>query len=198
MTETITGLFDTYAQAKDAVARLENAGVPHDAISIVSRDKEHAHLHGDRSGAAGEAVKGAEGGAVVGAAGGLLAGLGVLAIPGIGPVVAAGWLVATAIGAAGGAAVGAAAGGLVGAFTKAGVPEHDAHVYAEGVRRGGTVVSARVDEPLATTARGILNGGDVIDVQARREAYVAEGWSRFDENAPLASPAPREPAVPTV
>jgi hypothetical protein len=52
------------------------------------------------------------------------------------PRAAAGWLAATA--------VGAATGGVVGALTQAGVSEEDAHVYAEGVRRGGTLVSARV------------------------------------------------------
>jgi selenocysteine lyase/cysteine desulfurase len=37
-------------------------------------------------------------------------------------------------------------GGLIGALTSSGVPEADAEVYAEGVRRGGTLVTARVDE----------------------------------------------------
>ena len=80
---------------------------------------------------------------------GLLAGLGLLAIPGLGPVVAAGWLAATAVGAA----AGAATGGVVGALTEAGVSREDADSYAEGVRRGGTLVSARVadaDDPAST------------------------------------------------
>jgi hypothetical protein len=64
------------------------------------------------------------------------------AIPGLGPVVAAGWLTATAVGAA----AGAATGGIVGALTEAGVSKDDASLYAEGVRRGGTLVSARVPE----------------------------------------------------
>jgi hypothetical protein len=86
-------------------------------------------------------VTGAETGAgvgtAVGGAAGLLAGLGLLAIPGVGPVVAAGWLVATAVGAV----AGAATGGLIGGLTGAGVSEDDAHVYAEGVRRGGSLVA---------------------------------------------------------
>ena len=76
----------------------------------------------------------------MGGTAGLPAGLGLLAIPGLGPVVAAGWLAATAVGAA----AGAATGGIVGALTEAGVSEEEAHSYAEGVRRGGTLVSARV------------------------------------------------------
>ena len=122
MTQTITGMFDRYDDARRAVQDLEAAGVPHRDISIVGHDKHGAH--GDAADAAADdAGKGAGIGAAVGGVGGLLAGLGLLAIPGIGPVVAAGWLAATAAGAAGGALVGAAAGGLVGALTEAGVPE---------------------------------------------------------------------------
>ena len=36
------------------------------------------------------------------------------------------------------------AGGIVGALTNAGVSEEEADVYAEGVRRGGTLVSVNV------------------------------------------------------
>ena len=63
-----------------------------------------------------------------------------MAIPGVGPVVAAGWLVSTLAGAA----AGAATGGVLGALTQAGISDDDAQVYAEGLRRGGAVVSARV------------------------------------------------------
>ena len=37
-----------------------------------------------------------------------------------------------------------------------GVDEDDAHIYAEGVRRGGTLVTVRVQDDLAATARAIL------------------------------------------
>ena len=80
------------------------------------------------------------------ARGGLLAGLGLLAIPGLGPIVAAGWLAATAVGAGIGAAGGAATGSLVGALKNSGHTEEDANVYSEGVRRGGTLVSAKVQD----------------------------------------------------
>ena len=75
---------------------------------------------------------------------GLLAGLGMLAISGLGPVVAAGWLVSTAALAV----TGGAAGGLIGSLTQHGVDEDEDNAYAEGVRRGGTLVTARVPEEL--------------------------------------------------
>ena len=80
----------------------------------------------------------------------MLAGLGLLAIPGLGPVVAAGWLASTALGAA----VGGAAGGLIGALTAAGVSKEDADIYAEGIRRGGTLVTARVPDAERRKVRG--------------------------------------------
>jgi len=80
--------------------------------------------------------------------------------------------------------VGAAAGGLVGALTKAGVPEDDAHVYAEGVRRGGTLVTARVADAMADSARRIIHGERAVDLAGRRSAYQSQGWARFDDHAP--------------
>jgi hypothetical protein len=183
MTQTITGLFDHYDDARRAVQDLEAAGVALRDVSIVGHDQRDA-AGNVAAPAAEDAGTGAGIGAAVGGVGGLLAGLGLLAIPGIGPVVAAGWLAATAAGAAGGALVGAAAGGLVGALTHAGVPESDAHVYAEGVRRGGTLVTAKVDEPLVPTARNILGDDRTVNVIERRHAYEAQGWKRFDESAP--------------
>ena len=185
MTETITALFDTFEEAKTAVANLETAGVPHADISLVANNAHGDHDHLTKAMNAEEAAKdagrGAGIGATVGGVGGLLTGLGIMAIPGVGPVVAAGWLIATAAGALGGAVVGGAAGGVVGALTKSGVREEDANVYAEGVRRGGALVTARVDDSLAPVARAALSHERAVDLGARREAYVSEGWTTFDE-----------------
>ncbi len=179
---TVTGLFDDYGDAREAVSDLEAAGVPSDDISIV------ANNIGDRYSTDGSnAAEGAGTGAGLGAAGGgvvgLLTGLGLMAIPGVGPVVAAGWLASTAAGAAAGAIAGGAAGGLIGALTESGVDEEDAHVYAEGVRRGGTLVTARVEDSVAPRAEAILKQRKIVDPAARRSIYAQEGWSRFDENA---------------
>lgn len=196
MTQTLTALFDDYDDAESAVTRLERAGVPRDDISIVASnaDDRHAAVGNGAATAAGtdaganagaNAGEGAAIGATVGGIGGLLAGLGLLVIPGVGPIVAAGWLGATIVGALGGAAVGGAAGGLVGALTHAGVPEADAHIYAEGVRRGGSLVSARVSDDLVATARDILDSDDSqVDIDTRRASYQQEGWTGFDESAP--------------
>ena len=129
----------------------------------------------DRAEGAG---KGAGLGAGVGGAAGLLAGLGLLAIPGLGPVVAAGWLAATAVGAA----AGAATGGIVGALTQAGVSEDDAHSYAEGVRRGGTLVSARVGDADRARLDELLNKS-AVNLRDRSSAWQKTGWKSFDSSS---------------
>src|ERR1700686_3218207 len=204
MTQTVTALYDTYDSAVSAVNALETSGIPHSDISIVSNNVDNRYNKDRSTNAAEDAGKGAGIGAAVGGVGGLLTGLGLLAIPGVGPVVAAGWLVATAAGAATGAVVGGAAGGgggavvggggggaaggLVGSLTGAGVPERDAQFYAEGVRRGGTLVTARVDDTRAPTAREILQRYKAVDPAVRGTAYRETGWTSFDENAPAYTP----------
>ncbi|AHG49156.1 membrane protein (plasmid) [Rhizobium leguminosarum bv. trifolii CB782] len=176
---TVTGLFDDYTDASSAVSALEAAGVPSSDISIVSNNADNRH--GEHSNAGEGAGAGAGIGAVVGGAGGLLTGLGLMAIPGVGPVVAAGWLAATAAGAAAGAVAGGATGGIIGAMTSSGVSDEDANVYAEGVRRGGSLVTAKVEDALVPEAEAILKRSNWVDPAARRAAYTKEGWTRFDD-----------------
>ncbi|SFU45205.1 hypothetical protein SAMN05192541_10212 [Bradyrhizobium arachidis] len=113
----------------------------------------------------------------------LLAGLGLLAIPGLGPVVAAGWLASTAAGAA----AGAATGGIVGALTQAGVSREDASRYAEGVRRGGTLVSAKVSDIDRARLDALLHERSV-NLQERSSAWQKSGWTDFDAASPPLSP----------
>ena len=179
---TVSRLFDSYELARQAVTELKEAGIPESEISIVANNVDSRHDHkGDGDDDGSGAGTGAGVGATLGGAAGLLTGLGMLAIPGVGPVVAAGWLATTALGAL----AGGAAGGVIGALTDAGVDEEDAHVYAEGVRRGGTLVTVRADEDVASRADAILDRSGVA-ASVRRDAYKEAGWSTFDEaRAPL-------------
>lgn len=182
MSITVTRLYDAYSDARRAVEDLEKIGVEHNDISIVANNADHAH--GEYTKAAQDAGAGAGIGAAVGGVGGLLAGLGMLAIPGLGPVVAAGWLASTALGAGVGLVAGGTAGGLIGALQKEGVSERDAHVYSEGVRRGGSLVSAKVDNQMVPEVEATLDRHNAVDPQARGRAYAESGWTRFDETAP--------------
>jgi hypothetical protein len=184
--KTVSRVYDTYAQARDAVTGVEASGVPTSDVSLVANkyvSEKYADVHEVSAPAAGAGIGGAIGGGA-----GLLAGLGLLAIPGLGPVVAAGWLAATAVGAV----AGAATGGLVGALVGAGVSETDAHVYSESVRRGGTLVSVRVKDEDAGRVQGILDRYKPIDPAVRAAEYRKEGWATFDPNAPPYRPSEAE------
>ena len=204
-TRTFTHLYDSYDDAVRTVQALEAAGVPHDDISLVANNAGDQYsttgtvastAAGGTPGTAYTATStddvlddgaestgagtGATVGTIIGGGAGLLAGLGMLAIPGVGPIVAAGWLIATLTGAG----VGAAGGGILGSLVGAGVPEEHAHVYAEGVRRGGTLVTVRADDSQRGTVEQILNRYSPVDPDARAAEYRAGGWSRFDESNP--------------
>jgi len=187
--KNVVGMFDNVRDAEAAVRDLRNAGVQDADISFVGRDKDEAtmasneYLAEGHSEAAEGAGLGATSGTVVGGLTGLLVGLGILAIPGVGPVIAAGTL-ATALGTTAlGAGIGAAAGGLLGALVGAGVPEEDAHIYAEGIRRGNALVMARVDDTMVDTTIDIMDRHNVVDIDERAQSYRDTGWSGFDANA---------------
>jgi len=205
MTRTITRLFDSHAEAVQAVEDLERASISDDRISLVSNNADESHRAGenpswDASGPLGDrdgdghndvaegAGKGAATGGLLGGGAGLLAGLGLLAIPGVGPIAAVGWLTSTVAGAAIGAAAGGATGGLLGALKDAGHTNEEANVYSEGVRRGGSLVSVKADDGDADRIEQTLNGRRGIDASTRGDAYRQAGWDRFDPDAqPMSS-----------
>jgi len=167
MIVTIMRLYDHHTDAADAVHALREAGIPEHDISVLSRDDR---VHG--------AATGAEIGAAVGGLAGLVAGLGLVAIPGIGPAAAVGWFAATLAGAA----AGGWAGGALGVLLQAGVSGDEAHAIAEGLRRGGTMVTARVPEADKDRCAAILDRG-AVNLAVRVAAYRQVGWTSFDPDA---------------
>jgi hypothetical protein len=178
----VTTLYDNYDDAVKTVAELELEGIAHGDISVIANNAENRYQATHDTPAAG-AGAGATVGGVLGGGAGLLVGLGMLALPGVGPVLAAGWLVATAVGTAAGAGVGAATGSLIGSLTTAGVSDAHANVYAEGVRRGGTLVTAHVTESSAPTVEAIMVRHHPVDPEVRGDAYRETDWTSFDESA---------------
>jgi uncharacterized protein (TIGR02271 family) len=184
MATTVVGLFDDRDAAAEAVKDLREEGFQREQISMVAADPEGKLKRyatdeaGDRSGE-GAAI-GAVSGLALGGVLGYLLGAGIIFLP-LG-FVAAGTVAA----ALGGAAVGAAAGGLVGAFIGMGIPREHAEVYAEGVRRGGTLVTVRCEsEDGIKTASKVLDRDGAVDVEERGAAYRAEGFTRYDANKPV-------------
>lgn len=176
--KTVVGLFKGMPEARGAVQDLENAGFAREDIGILANEEAARSYagssgHTDTEGAGSGAMKGAGTGAAIGGGIGLIAGLTSLAIPGFGAVIAAGPIAS----ALAGAGIGAAAGGLIGGLTKVGVSEHDAEHYAEGVRRGGVLVTVRTADEMAEQAADILENHDADDVEKRAEEWRKEGWA---------------------
>jgi hypothetical protein len=72
-----------------------------------------------------------------------------------------------------------ATGGIIGALTEAGVSEEDAHTYAEGVRRGGALVTARVPDTDRAKFDAMLDQSSV-NIRDRRAMCQKSGWQRLD------------------
>jgi uncharacterized protein (TIGR02271 family) len=183
MAQTVVGLMDTIDEAQDVVKDLVDSGFDRDNISIMSRRDDEAEVVTEEkdttSGIGSGTAMGAGAGAALGGIAGLVVGLTGLAIPGVGPIIAAGPLAA----ALAGAGIGAVAGGIVGALTDIGVPEEDAHYYAEGVRRGGVLVTVATDDATADRAAEIMRSHGAVDIDQRAQQWRSTGWKRFDENA---------------
>ena len=174
----VTHVYDDPSTAREVVSALEDAGFTSSEISIVTQKGADGitTTTADHDGA----TTGATIGLVAGTGAGLLASLGVIAIPGIGPLVAAGILATTLATAA----AGTVTGGLLGALVDYGVSPEHAEVYAENVRRGGTLVSVKVAGDRLAEAEDIMQEYDPVDVGARGETYRKEGWTKYDPDAP--------------
>jgi hypothetical protein len=175
MAKAIAGFFRTVGEGERARQALLQAGLTENEVGFVTGDtrghttpKVGPVLKDEGSGS--EAVKDA----FVGGAIGLAAGLFAVLVPGFGFLIAAGPLV----GAFGGLTAGAAVGGLIGILKDHGISEDEAEFYAEGVKRGGALVTVHgVEEKRETEARKILDTRGAIEVEQLADEYRREGWT---------------------
>ncbi len=169
--DNVVALFESQADAEQAIRDLKDAGFSRDSIGVILRDPAYAHgrLHpSDIPPLPGEtASAGALGGGILGGVVGLLAGVGALALPGVGPVIAGGVLVTSLTGAG----LGAAAGGVLGALIGLGIPDSAARYFEEGVRQGSVLVMVE-SGTRGDAARDILRfsrgdlGGELLAVES--------------------------------
>lgn len=195
MSVLLSRLYDDYAAANNAVQSLKAAGLGDSDISILASNadgwykadtngkpsavdpKHDKNRDGSDDRNQGAAVGGGVG-AVAGGAAGALVGLGLLAIPGVGPVVAAGWLVATLAGAV----TAGAAGGIIGALAESGIDKRNAELYAEALRRGGALVTARVADGDKLKYAAVMDRA-AVDLESRQAMYRQDGWKGYDQTA---------------
>ncbi len=182
MANNLVGLFDDRSTAQGAVQDLISAGIDRNRISIVASDGSGAATTSgvDESGnIAGEgAASGATSGAVVGGIAGLLIGAGFTFLP------VAGFLLAGPIaGLLTGAVAGAATGGVLGGLVGLGIPRETAELYAEGIRRGGTLVTVQAEANEESRVRDILNRDGAVDIDRRSNDWRNGGFTTYDQNA---------------
>jgi hypothetical protein len=62
-----------------------------------------------------------------------------------------------------------------------GIPEEDATFYAEGVKRGGVLVTVQTGDDRASEALSIMRRSNAVDVDTQRRNWSQSGWNgRFD------------------
>ena len=173
---TVAGIFNSRAEAEEAVRALEGAGFGEDRISLLTPGASPSQLDDvptteTEQPGMGAALGGTVGGAL-GIAGGLQLGAAAasLFLPGVGPVLAAG--IAAALLGAGGAATGAAVGGSLEESMARGLPQDELFVYEDALRRGRSVVIAVADdEERADAARGVISQAGAESVDAARDEW---------------------------
>jgi len=160
--------------AEDAIRDLETTNISSADVSLMAGEAARAlsgAVRGETINAARGAAKGA--GAAVGGGLGLIAGLTSLALPGVGPIIAAGPISAALTGDG----TGAAAGGIIGALAGMGVPNEEAELYAEGVRRGSVLVAVRTEDWNADDVADTVERHNPEDVDKRSAEWRASGWT---------------------
>ena len=138
---TVSAIFKSHKAADKAIRQLDNAGFSKDEVSFVmSEQTRDAYIKEIKEGSKAEegAATGAGLGGLAGAVAGILMAAGAIAIPGLNLIVT-GALVSSLAGLG----AGALAGGLVGGLIGAGIPEHEAKLYANEIERGNFLVSVQ-------------------------------------------------------
>jgi hypothetical protein len=166
---TVAGLFERYEDANQALNALNEMGYDSGDISVVAPKNAIPERLAEDPGYK-KTVKDetAATGAIFGGLAGLLLGVGVLFLPGIGPILSAG-AIGTVLGStAVGAGIGAATGGLRGALSEMGVPDVEATVYEEEVKKGGILVTVMDEGPRIEEIRSIFQQFHAVDLNTRR------------------------------
>lgn len=188
MASNVVGLFDTYEQAHYAVQQLLASGFGAQQISVVASDQggtiQRKTVDETGTMASEGAVSGGASGLLVGGLIGLLVGATTLAAPPVGFVIAG-----PVAGMLAGAGIGLVAGGVLGALIGLGIPEEEAHIYAESVRRGGVIVSVEALGAEALRAQEVFAQSGAVNITERAALYRAHGFTTYDANAAVLTPA---------
>ena len=164
----IVALYDHFSDARAAVSDIMQAGVPGGSIALLANDSNGDHpgltinpafareQFDEDSTKQSRFITLGEVGIGLGGLLGFLANISPIAIPGIAgqPV----WIPIVA-----GAVLGGIIGAIIGVVTDHGVSGADSELYAEGLKRGGTLVTATIDDGMTAKATELLTPEQMID-----------------------------------
>jgi hypothetical protein len=156
---SVVGIYETMAQAEEAVHTLDQAGVPVKHVSIVTQSlTSDQTLHGYITPGDDLTPRGAATGAWMGGLLSLLIGAAFLWVPGFGPLVVLGRLATLLFIGVEGTLMGAATGSLLGALANWGIAEEHILDYEQQVQGGKHLVIAYGTAEEVAQAHAILQG----------------------------------------
>ncbi|MCJ2086342.1 YsnF/AvaK domain-containing protein [Methylobacterium sp. E-005] len=88
-------------------------------------------------------------------------------------------------------------GGMWGSLKEFFMPEEDRHLHAEGLNRGGTMLTATVEDGYAERTYDILEEHGSVDMDEREASWRKEGWTGQAAGAPVAAVAPASTTATT-
>jgi uncharacterized protein (TIGR02284 family) len=159
-------LYDSEADARQALQSLKQAGVTENAIEMENLNHPNdMELYKGRGTTILETIiSGAVGGAIWGTLAGGLAAIGILQISNIEGVAPSSLLLIAGLSALGLMAGGSFIGGMIGLFIGWGIASEDTYVSDDSLKHGQILMWARVDKSRASTAWQIMNE---VEIQAR-------------------------------
>ncbi len=175
MARTVIALYDDFNSASNAIEGLIGRGFIRESIGFVSNDVRGEHaatLNPDPTSTLNQAVD-KEKKAQLNDLKRALINLKLMEISGTGPIVAAGPITTPLT----------ASSELMRSLITLGIPEQSAHYYAEGVRRGGTIVVMEVSHEATQDAIKILNEHRPVDMKKRVAHWQDVGWSEYNPEA---------------
>jgi hypothetical protein len=154
---SVVGMYETMAQAEEAVHTLKRAGFPVKHVSVVTQNLvSDKATHGFIMPGDDLTPRSAATGAWVGGLVSVLIGAAFLWVPGFGPLLVVGRLAALLLAGVEGALAGAATGGLLGALANWGIAEEHILDYEKRLQEGKHLVIAYGTAEEVARAHAIL------------------------------------------
>lgn len=170
---SVVGVYETMAQAEEAVHTLDQAGFPVKHVSIVTQNlASDKTMHGYITPGDDLTPRGAATGAWVGGLLSLLIGSAFLWVPGFGPLVVLGRLAALLLVGVEGALAGAATGSLLGALANWGIAQEHILDYERQVKGGKHLVIVYGTAEEVAKAQAILEETQVGTLRVHTSSSV--------------------------